>query len=251
MKLLENKTAVITGCNRGIGKAILETFAKNGANIFACIRKQSQAFDDLVLDLSTKYDVQITPVYFDLSDIEQIKAGFKTIMASKQAVDILVNNAGITSNFLLQMTTYAELENVLQIDFVGPVMFAQSITKLMTRYKNGGNVINIASTAGLDANAGRTAYGSAKAALICATKVLATELGAQGIRANAIAPGMTNTEMVESNMTQKNIDETIANTKLKRMAVPADIANAALFLASDLSSYVTGQVLRVDGGLIR
>jgi 3-oxoacyl-[acyl-carrier protein] reductase len=246
--LLKNKNAIITGCNRGIGKSILELFAQNGANVWACVRKPDEEFDVFIEELMNKYSVEITPVYFDLSDYEQIKTGVKMIMAQKKDIDILVNNAGITYNALFQMTTIWKMEEVFKINFFSPFLFTQYITKLMVRQKSG-SIVNIASSAAIDANSGRSVYGASKAAMICASKALAEEMGDKGIRVNVVAPGITKTDMVSESMTESVIEETVGSTSLKRIGLPQDIAGAVLFLASDLASYVTGQVLRVDGGM--
>jgi len=246
--LLKNKNAIITGCNRGIGKSILELFAKNGANIWACVRKQNDEFDLFITDLMNLHGIQITPVYIDLSDYEQIKIGAKAIMSEKKSIDILVNNAGITFNALFQMTTMDKFEEVFKINYFSQMLFTQYISKLMVRQKSG-SIVNIASSAAIDANSGRSAYGASKAAIICTSKAIAAELGDKGVRVNIVAPGITNTDMVAESMSQEVINETINQTNLKRMGITNDIAEAVLFLASDLSSYMTGQVLRVDGGM--
>lgn len=246
--LLKNKNAVITGCNRGIGKTILELFAQNGANVWACIRKPDDEFNQTIKDLMMKHQVEIKPVYFDLSDYEQIKAGFKEIMAYKKDIDILVNNAGVTYNALFQMSTIGKMEEVFKINFFSQFLLTQYVTKLMVRQKSG-SIINIASSAAIDANSGRAVYGASKAAVICASKALAAEVGDKGIRVNIIAPGITQTDMVAESMTDAVIEETVNGTTLKRIGNPRDIAEAALFLASDMASYITGQVIRVDGGM--
>jgi len=245
--LLDNKNIVITGCNRGIGKAILTTFAENGSNIWACVRQPSDEFETYIKELSMRCDVEIWPVFFDLKDSDQVKSAVKTIMSMKKPVDILVNNAGISYNALFQMSTIDKMIEVFNINFFSQMIFTQYIIKLMLRNKNG-SIIKIASSTGIDGNAGRSIYGASKAAIICATKAMSTELGENGIRVNAIAPGITQTEMI-TDMTEAVIRETIQQTHLKRAGNPFEIARAALFLASDISSYVTGQVLRVDGGL--
>lgn len=245
--LLKNKYAIVTGCNRGIGKAILTVFAKNGAFIWACARHPSEEFEAYIKMLSAECQVSIWPVYFDLQNSEQMKGAVKAIMATKYPVDILVNNAGVTYNALFQMVTAEKMQEVFNVNFFSPMMFTQMIVKLMLRKKSG-SIINIASSAGMDGNAGRSVYGASKAAVICATKAISAELGESGIRVNAIAPGITQTEMLVS-MTDKVISETIQQTHLKRAGIPDDIATACLFLASDLSAYITGQTLRVDGGL--
>ena len=246
--LLRNKNAVITGANRGIGRAILETFAKNGANIFACARTKNIDFEKKCEELERQNQVSIIPIYFDLIDSGKMKEAVKEIMGFKRPIDILVNNAGITYNALFQMTTADNLQHIYDVNYFAVFYFTQYILKLMLRNKKG-SIVNISSSAALDSNSGRSAYGSSKASIICTTKAIAQEVGAADIRANCIAPGITDTDMVEESMTKEVIEQTIKSTNLKRIGKPQDIANAALFLASDLSSYVTGQVIRVDGGL--
>jgi len=245
--LLQNKTAIITGCNRGIGKAALETFAENGADIFACVRKESDGFSDVTASLAEKTGVSISPVYFDLTESEQVKAGVKTIISSKKRIDILVNNAGVASGSLFQMTSLKDLKQVFEINFFSQILFTQGVSRYMSRFKTG-SIINIASTAGLIGDAGMTSYGSSKAALIFATKTMATELGEMNIRVNAIAPSIIKTDMFDQ-MDEKARNKLIDASALKRPAEAVEVANVALFLASDLSSFITGQVLRVDGGL--
>ena len=245
--LLQNKTAIITGSNRGIGKAVLETFAENGADIFACVRKESDEFSNVTERLSEKTGVSITPVYFDLAESERVKSGIKSILSSKKQIDILVNNAGVASGSFFQMTSLKDLKQVFEINFFSQVLFTQGISRYMTRFKTG-SIINIASTAGLIGDAGMTSYGSSKAAVMFATKTMATELGEMNIRVNAIAPSITKTDMFDQ-MEEKARSKLIDASALKRPAEAVEVANVALFLASDLSSYVTGQVLRVDGGL--
>ena len=245
--LLEQKTAVITGCNRGIGKATLETFAENGADIFACVRKESDEFTDVMTKLTAKTGISITPVYFDFSESEQVKAGIKTIISFKKQIDILVNNAGVASGSLFQMTSLQDLKQLFEINFFSQLLFTQGISRYMSRFKTG-SIINIGSTAGFIGNAGMTSYGSSKAALMFSTKTMATELGVMNIRVNAIAPSITKTDMFDQ-MEEKARKKLIESSALKRPAEAIEVANVALFLASGLSSFITGQVLRVDGGL--
>jgi len=245
--LLAGRNAVITGCNRGIGKRILTTFAENGSNIWACVRKPSDEFERYVKELSARCAIEIWPVYFDLKDAAQIKEAAKTIMSTKKKVDVLVNNAGITYNALFQMSTIDKMKEVFDVNFFAQMIFSQFIVKLMLRNKRG-SIINIASSAGIDGNAGRSVYGASKAAIICATKAMSAELGGKGIRVNAIAPGITKTRMLSS-MNEEIIQESVQASHLKRVGDPDEVAKACLFLASDMSSYVTGQTLRVDGGL--
>jgi len=246
-RLLEGKNAIVTGSARGIGFKTVEVFATNGANVWACARTQTKAFEVYCAELSEKYGVTIRPVFFELTDFDQVKAAVKSIMADKLPVDVLVNNAGITYNALFQMSSKDWIDKTLNVNFIAPYIFSQYIVKLMVRQGTGA-VVNIASSAALDGNSGRSIYGASKASVICATKSMAEELGVKGIRANSIAPGITQTDMLSS-MNDEVINETIMATDSKQPGTPEDIANAALFFASDLSSYITGQVLRVDGGM--
>jgi 3-oxoacyl-[acyl-carrier protein] reductase len=246
--LLKDKTAVVTGCNRGIGKEVLTVFAEQGADVFACARRESEAFTAFAAELAERTGRAITPVYFDLADSEQVKAGARTILAAKKKLDIVVNNAGIASGALFQMTSVPDMKSLFDVNFFAPLLLVQGLARYMARAR-AGSIINIASTAGLIGDTGTTAYGSSKAALMYATRAMATELGEFNIRVNALAPNVTRTDMYDQ-MDGKARDKLIAGTALKRPGEVREIANAALFLASDLSTYVTGQVLRVDGGQI-
>ena len=246
--LLRGKTAIITGCNRGIGKAALEIFAENGADIFACARKESDEFAEATATLAERTGVSITPVFFDFADSDQVKGAIKTIVSSKRQIDVLLNNAGVASGAFFQMMSMQDLKQVFEINFFSQILFTQGIARYMSRFR-AGSIINIASTAGLIGDAGTTSYGSSKAALMYATRTMATELGGMNIRVNAIAPSITKTDMYDQ-MEEKARNKLIESSALKRPAGAGEVANVALFLASDLSSYVTGQVLRVDGGLI-
>jgi len=206
--LLKGKTAVLTGSNRGIGKAILEVFAKNGLNIWACTRKQESEFSDYIAKLADETSVNIRQVYFDLADLEQVKEGAKTIMSAKQPVDILVNNAAIIYTASFQMTPSDKMKEVFNINFFNQVLLAQYITRIMIRQKSG-SIINISSSAAIDCNEGRIAYASSKAALICATKVMARELAAYSIRVNAVAPGLTKTNMMVSSTPENILADTL------------------------------------------
>jgi 3-oxoacyl-[acyl-carrier protein] reductase len=246
--LLKGKNAIITGCARGIGKQMLIAFADNGANVWACCRTGTADFEQLCENLASSNGVRITPLYFDITDGLKMKEAVRVILAGKASVDVLVNNAGITYNALYQMTSMDKMREVFEVNFFAQVALTQYVVKLMVRQKSG-SVINISSSAALDANPGRSAYGASKAAVACMTRVMAHELAQHNIRVNAIAPGITDTDMVRESMTGGAIEEAIQQTRLKRLGKPSEIADAAVFLASDLASYVTGEVVRVDGGL--
>jgi 3-oxoacyl-[acyl-carrier protein] reductase len=245
--LLKNKTAVITGSNKGIGKVILELFVENGANVVACARKETQEFVNALEVLKKKHNVSIIPVYFDLEDSEQIKSAVKSIISLKLRIDILVNNAGYASGAYFQMTPIVDLERMIKINFTSQIQFTQGISRYMARF-NSGSIINMGSTAGLLGDAGMLSYGSSKAALMFSTKTMATELGLSNIRVNVIAPSVTKTEMFDQMDANARL-KLIESSALKRAAEPIEVANVALFLASDLSTFVNGQIIRVDGGI--
>ena len=245
--LLNGKLAVVTGANRGIGRSITETFAENRCDIFACMREVTLETKKWLKNLENKFNIVITPIELDLSDEDSIKNSIKQIFSISKRIDILVNNAGIASGGLFQMTPISELRKVFEINFFSQILFTQGIAKIMIRNKSG-SIINLSSSAAFIADPGTLSYGSSKSALIRATESMAMELGALNIRVNAIAPGVTKTDMFDQ-MSKDARDKLINSSSLKRPAEPKDIANVALFLASELSSFVTGQVIRADGGI--
>ncbi len=246
--LLNGKWAVITGCNRGIGKATLNVFSANGANIWACVRKEDSEFSAYIEKLSRENSVTINPVYFDFLDEEQIKAGIKTIRSAKFPVDIIVNNAGIIHTALFQMTPIAKMKEIFEVNFFSQMAFTQGIARIMTRQKSG-NIVNLSSSAAIEGNEGRMAYAASKSAIQISTKVMAKELAPYNIRVNSIAPGLTQTNMMVESTAEDALAFTLQRISMKRVGLPEEIAKVALFLSSDLSSYMTGQTLRVDGGM--
>jgi 3-oxoacyl-[acyl-carrier protein] reductase len=245
--LLKDKVVVVTGANRGIGKSILELFHAEGASIFACARTQTENFEGDLKKIASQGQGFIKPIYFDFSEPDQIKNAIQKIIAHSKVIDVLVNNAGIASGSLFQMTPVSKVKEIFEINFFAQLQFSQSLARLMTRAKSG-SIINMASVSGLLGDSGTLSYGSSKAALIYATKTMARELGEFNVRVNAIAPSVTKTDMFNQ-MESGARDKMIMSTALRRPAEVIEVANVALFLASDLSSYVTGQTLRVDGGL--
>ena len=245
--LLDGKNAVVTGCNRGIGKVILEIFARNGANVWACARKHDDDLIAYIEELKVKYNINITPIFFDLSDADSVKEGAKQILADKFTIDILVNSAGTISTSLFQMTSMKQMKDMFEVNYFSIFQFTQILVKGMV--KNGGSIINIASSAAIEGNAGRVSYASSKSALITFSQVLSRELGRYNIRVNSVAPGLTDTSMMRKSTPDDILEQTLSRVSLGRIAEPIEIANSVLFLASDLSSYMTGHTLRVDGGM--
>jgi 3-oxoacyl-[acyl-carrier protein] reductase len=246
--LLKNKIAVVTGANRGIGLSIAQTFLSQGAQLYACMR----ALDEGVLDALRAHaqaPSQVVPIVLDLAHEDSIKSAIRQIAAATgNRVDILVNNAATASGGLSQMLPVAELRRVFEINFFSQIQLTQGLSRLMTRHRTG-SIINIASTATDIADPGTLSYGASKAALARASRSMASELGAYGVRVNSISPGVTQTDMYDQ-MAVAARDRLISTSAMKRAAQPQDIANVALFLASDLSSFVTGQTIRVDGGMV-
>jgi 3-oxoacyl-[acyl-carrier protein] reductase len=246
MGLLQNKTAVITGARTGIGKETVRVFAENGADVIACMRTKDNEFDTFATEIMQQYGVKIECCYFDISDEEDIKRASKEILGKKIPIDILVNSAGVVgSQNLFHMTKMEEIKTVYNTNFFGLLCFTQYITRQMIRQKYG-NVINIASMSGYYPWS-PIAYSSSKAALINATEKLAIELIPFNIRVNAVAPSLTDTKMV-GHISDALEEDYIENNIIKRKATPLEVANTILFLASDLSTYTTGETLKVRGG---
>lgn len=246
--MLKGKNAIITGTRRGIGRAAVETFASFGANIWACARKQDDTFEEDMRQTADRYSVSIWPVYFDVTDGGQIKEAVQSIRRQKASIDVLVNMVGIvedSTSFL--MTSIDKMKHLFDTNFFAATLLTQYISRLMAR-QSGGSIVNIASIAGLDGEPAQYEYAASKAAIVGATKHLARELASSNIRVNAVAPGMIETEM-GAKIEKELRDHILNKVIMKRMGKPAEIANAVAFLASDYSSYMTGQVIRVDGGM--
>lgn len=246
MGRLSGKTAIITGTNRGIGKEILISFAREGADIWACARQESDEFTKFICEIEKENKVSIRPVYFDLADENQVKTAIKSIIQEKKKIDILVNNAGIAYGATFQMTSIEKMKEVFEVNFFSQIYIMQLVSRDMMKQKRG-SIINMASVGGIETNPGYLAYGSSKAALIWATKCLSKEIGIYGVRVNAIAPGLTETSMGYYK-SEEELQKVINRTSLRRMGMPNEIAEAVLYLASDDASFITGQVLQVDGG---
>ena len=247
MGRLTGKTALITGCNRGIGKAMAEKFASEGANLICAIRKENPAFKAETDTWAAIYGVKIDFVYFDLIDEEGIKAAFKELSKEKRTIDILVNNAGIPAGGFLLMTSLTKIKEVMQVNFFSQILITQQVTKMMMKQKHGA-IVNMSSVTALGNQGGWTAYGSSKGAMISFTRTAARELAAFGIRVNAVAPGLIDTQM-GGEMDEKYQADMINRADLGRKGTPEEVANLVCFLASDEASYMTGQIIRIDGGM--
>lgn len=246
--MLEGKNVFVTGTNRGIGKAILTECAKNGANIWAHTRHETDEFKELVQNISEKFNVEIWPIYFDLTDNDSMLNAFRVIRNQKLNLDVLINNAGVMQDALIGMISDNLIEKTFQVNVYAPIKLLQFAAKLMMRQKSG-SIINISSIVGVNGNKGQTVYSSSKGAIISLTKTAAKELASYNIRVNALAPGMIDTDMFRSIGEDKQ-KLRIENIEMGRIGTPVDVANACVFLASDMSSYITGQILGVDGSAI-
>jgi 3-oxoacyl-[acyl-carrier protein] reductase len=216
--------------------------------IFACVRDIDDKFKLYIDDLKKKFNNKIIPIQFDLNNENQIKEAANTILSSKKSIDILINNAATIHTAMFQMTSVKKLKEIFETNFFAQTVFTQYILKSMIKKKNG-SILYISSSSALDGNEGRSAYSSTKSAIIAQAKVLSREMGIHNIRVNTLAPGLTNTDMMTENTSKEIINNIASNTSLKRIADPKEIANVALLISSDLSSYITGQVIRVDGGM--
>ena len=245
--MLKGKNAIITGARSGIGLATLQLFAQNGCNCWAIVHREDPDFLSKIQTLEKENNVWIKPVYMELDNSDSIKQGIKDILSEKLTIDILVNAAGIVSpNRLFTMTRMEDIKRVMDVNFFSAIELTQLVCRPMMRQRKG-SIINIASIAAWGEDTSQMEYAASKAAMVIATKKLARELGSAGIRVNAVAPGLTQTKMLDVLE-----DEAEAQIKkglgLHRFGTPEEIAEVCLFLASDKSSYVTGETIKVDGG---
>lgn len=249
MTVLHGKTAIITGCLQGIGRSTMDVFARNGADIFACALKMTEEFESHIAELRSETGVTIIPVYFDLCDEEAMKKAVKGIQAARRPIDILVNIAGINRDALFPMMTKADRDLTFEINLFSQMTFSQYVTRLMQRNPSPGkSMVFTSSISALDGNEGQCAYAASKGALISVVKTMSRELGPKGIRVNAIAPGVIRTPMTDA-LTEEQRQHNLRNSELKRMGTSEEVANSILFLVSDMAAYITGQVLRIDGGI--
>lgn len=246
--MLKNKTALITGTNRGLGKAILEEFVKNGANVIAHARKETSEFLKDIEDLKNKHGVEIQPVYFELTNSDEMKSALKPFIISKNPIDILVNSAGVAHVGMFSQTPISKIKEIFDINYFSQLELIQLMMKKMSRQQFG-NVINIGSVTALITSEGQIPYSTSKLSLMQATKNLAAEYGRFNIKFNALALGVINTDM-KNNLNEEEIKYFEDRTIMKRFCEPEEAAKVVRFLASQDAAYINGQIIRVDGGLL-
>ncbi len=247
MKLLEGKVAIITGASRGIGKGIAEVFAKNGCHVAFTYSSSAESALALEKEL-TAYGVKAKAYQSNAADFNLAQEFVDAVLAEFGTVDILINNAGITKDNLLMRMSEEDFDQVIDVNLKSVFNMTKAIQKIMLKNK-AGSIINMSSIVGVKGNAGQTNYSASKAGIIGFTKSVALELGSRNIRCNAIAPGFIETEMT-AKLNPDVVQGWRDGIPMKRGGTSEDIANACLFLSSDLSSYITGQVLHVNGGLL-
>ena len=246
MKLIEGKTALITGANRGIGRSIALKFAEHGANIAFSDIQYNEDSEQLEKELQA-FGVKAKGYASDASSFADSELLISKIMEDFQTIDILVNNAGITRDNLLLRMTELDWDRVINVNLKSVFNLTKAIQRVMIKQRFG-SIINMSSVVGIEGNSGQSNYAASKAGIIGFTKSIAQELGSRNVRCNAIAPGYIETEMT-ARLPQDVRDQWIQDIPMKRAGTPDDVANLALFLASDLSSYINGQAIPVCGGL--
>jgi len=247
MTLLKNKTALVTGASKGIGRAIALRFAAQGANVAFTYLSSVEQGQALEQELSA-FGVKAKGYRSDASDFKQAETLINDVVTEFGTLDILVNNAGITMDNLLLRLTEESWDKIMSVNLKSCFNTVKAACKTMMKQKSG-SIINMTSVVGLKGNAGQSNYAASKAGIIGFTKSIALELGSRGIRSNAIAPGFIETEMT-GKLDEKVVQSWRDAIPLKRGGTPEDVADACVFLASDMSSYITGQVIQVDGGML-
>jgi 3-oxoacyl-[acyl-carrier protein] reductase len=247
MKLLEGKTAIITGGSRGIGKGIALVFAQHGANVAFTYSSSVESANSLEKELSN-YGVKVKSYQSNAADHKESQDLVENVLSDFGSIDVLVNNAGITKDNLLMRMGEEDFDKVIEVNLKSVFNMTKAVQRTMLKQRKG-SIINMSSVVGVKGNAGQSNYAASKAGIIGFSKSVALELGSRNIRSNVIAPGFIETEMT-AKLDEKTVGVWRNAIPLKRGGSPEDIANACVFLASDLSAYVTGQTLNVDGGML-
>lgn len=244
--LLQNKVCLVTGANRGIGRAIAEVFVSNGGIVYANARKEA-SLDELarLCNSCKEQKGKFIPLYFDVTDLSAAKSAIMQIKKEQGHLDVLVNNAGIMKDALISMISKEDMQKTFDVNVFAVMDMIQLAVKLMSRQKSG-SIINLASIVGKNGNKGQLVYSASKGAVIALTKTAAKELAAKNIRVNAIAPGIIDTDMFHS-IGEEKVQEKLKLIGMNRPGTPEEVAYTCLYLASDLSEYVTGQIIGVDG----
>ena len=246
--LLQGRIALITGSTRGIGWATAQTFAQHGATVILNGCASQQALDERVAEICEKYNVPCLGFCSDVSDSASVKACYSEIFKRFKRLDVLVNNAGIMQDALLGMITEPLVRRSVEVNVLGSLFHLQEASRLMGRNRSG-SIINLSSIIGSSGKDGQVVYSTTKAAILGMTRSAAKELAPKGIRVNAVAPGLIHTDLLKT-LPEQKLADAISGIRMGRAGEPEDVGKAILFLASDLSTYVTGQVLGVDGGMI-
>ncbi len=247
MKLLTGKTSIITGASRGIGKGVALVFAQHGSNVAFTYSSSVEAANQLEKELKT-FGVNAKGYQSNAADFNASQKLADQVLQEFGAIDVLVNNAGITKDNLLMRMSEEDFDQVIEVNLKSVFNMTKAVQRTMLKQRKG-SIINMSSVVGVKGNAGQTNYAASKAGIIGFSKSVAVELGSRNIRSNVIAPGFIETEMT-AKLDDQKVAEWISAIPLKRGGTPKDIANACVFLASDLSLYVTGQTLNVDGGML-
>ncbi len=247
MKLLQNKTALITGATRGIGKGIAKVFAEHGANVAFTFNSSAEAATALENELKS-LGIEAKGYQSNAANFEAAQELAKNVIEEFGGIDILINNAGITKDNLLMRISEEDFDKVIEVNLKSVFNLTKAVIRPMMKQRSG-SIINMSSVVGVKGNAGQTNYAASKAGILGFTKSVALELGSRNIRCNAIAPGFIETEMTGA-LPEETVNTWRESIPLKRGGSPEDIANACVFLASDMAAYITGQTLNVDGGML-
>lgn len=245
--MLKGKNVIVTGATRGIGREIALTLAQNGANIAMNYRNLNSEVDDLINEIKS-FGVDVLAIKCDVSITDEVDNFVKEVKSHYNTIDVLVNNAGITKDGLILRMKEEDFDDVLDVNLKGTFNTTKSVSSIMVRQKYG-KIINISSVVGIAGNAGQCNYAASKAGVIGFSKSVARELASRNINVNVVAPGYINTDMTK-NLPDKVKEEIIKSIPMKKIGDPKEVANLVLFLSSNLSDYITGQVINVDGGMV-